>query len=1098
MDGGDYPVSMDFDGEFGMEVNANKVKDVEEIEPAIANGGGEEHYSNGMDIDLEAEFDAQLNELNRSSNVGLSEAIWSAPPEEEGDAEGEGESPIQNDPDIELHEEDEGEPEAQEAVPLVDDTPVMEEPPEDINTGEGFLDNDVDIATEGSLDLEVEQGGDIATEGSLDLDIEVPGHQQLTDRYIPLGAEMDLGGSEGEELPVENPETEPLQQEQESLPQEPEPSLQEPQPLLQEPEPLRQQEPAVQDEPDGRLGAVGEEEQQQLLSDEGALDTEVEAGAMTEGSLDLDVHVGAHVEDEDEDADVFESNERLESPSATYVNTTLASNASSLGAHEPAPAHAQSLITPFRDDINGDVTNVDRPGDGVRVATAVDDITVIEPTTETKLLDHKGNGDAVVPMPLIRKGFPPPFPIGYNDENLHKGNWGHKMEFMCAIFCVIFNIDSFAQFPYLMYANGGVVFLIPYMIALFLLILPLVLIEISLGQFASCSFLTCWKFCPLLKGLSIGMLLQLLGFAFLWGPFSGHSLYYIYTIFLPADELVYTTCSNAWNEISCQPLVPGNYSAQDPDYESSIQENVTVFKASFPEEEFYRNHVLMEAGSTNSLGYPLTHLMIALAVAWVVTFHIILFGIKSFGKIAYILFSAHIILLFVLLIRGAILDGAMDGIKLLFWPEVGKLLEVEVWSKALNCAMITFAPMCGILMSLSSYNKFHNNCFMDSVVLILVALFINLLSAVTYFCYVGYGNKALDVNSLHLSDKTTGETIFVMFTAIFGSLPHTRIMSFLLFFFTFLSSLSFQVVVALSLVIGFLDVFGCRHSWKVIIPVSFLVTVVSFGGGLLFITPEGPHFWEVLYKFFMPHIPFILCIIMPLALTWIYGTIPAWKFLKFQRDIKAMVGCFPIVFQGMFAGLEAVIIPVVISVAWVYNLYLVFSNIDLNFEVYQGWHIAVAIILAFVPLIIGFLSGAVMELCKYVTVYKYFTELFWLASMPLREWGPAVEENRTEHDYPIVKSQRDDLVVEEKYREYSQENVNNANDNCLRQSQAYSMSLNNEGSNPPSPRDKPDNVYPSSSDTLDRDLDPAVNSNATLPAGTPLLGLSLCSHETTL
>lgn len=284
MDGGDYPVSMDFDGEFGMEVNANKVKDVDEIEPSISNGGGEEHYSNGMDMDLEAEFDSQLNDLNRSSNVGLSEAIWSAPPEEEGD------SPTPNDPDIELHEEDEedeGEPEVEEPAPLVYDAPEVEEPPEDVNAGEGFLDNDADIATEGSLDL----------------DIDEPDHQRLTDRYIPLGAELDLGGSEGEQeqFSVENPETEPLQPEPEPLLQEPEPES-----LLEEPEPS-QQEPAAQDEFedefDGRLGAV-EEEQQQLLLDEGVPEHEVEAGAVTEGSLDLDV--GAHVEDEDDDAGIVD------------------------------------------------------------------------------------------------------------------------------------------------------------------------------------------------------------------------------------------------------------------------------------------------------------------------------------------------------------------------------------------------------------------------------------------------------------------------------------------------------------------------------------------------------------------------------------------------------------------------------------------------------------------------------------------------------------------------------------------------------------------------------------------------------------------------
>ncbi|XP_071509078.1 sodium- and chloride-dependent glycine transporter 1-like [Diadema antillarum] len=1094
---------MDVDFHANLDVDVNGVKSDVEIEDVLTGGGSDKYVSNGMDMDLEAAFDAQLNDLNRTPEALSGDDAWPSP-------NGEEHSPIENGADV-VHDD---------------------QMPTDAMGGDGYLDADMDIATEGSLDLEVDPVRDIAA-GSLDFDTDIPVNDHPADQYPP-DVDDTPRDEESPEQPIMDIEQDPMLSLEHAATLEPTPDTSPeptPEPMPEstpEPAPVRQSTPTREEEElqplchesdkmeepaQGELPEQGgevAEEAQPLMSDEGIADFNVEAGALTEGSLDLDV--GDHVIDDDDDADVFESNEKLDSSPSAYVNTTLVSNASSLGGHEPAPAHAQSLIARSNDDVNGDVTVTvgggEAGGDAGREPAGDEDITVIEPTTETKLLEPKENGDTVVEKALTRKGFPPPFPIGYMDENLHKGNWGHKMEFMCAIFCVVFNIDNFVRFSYRMCENGGVVFLIPYMIALFLLILPLVLVEISLGQFSSSSFLTCWKFCPLLKGLSLGMLLQLFGFTFLSGPISGHSLYYIYSVFLPSPvhHIAYMTCDNAWNTPACHLLMPlqdvNGTSANDSTSLYDMTEPNTVYDLvsgnmnNTPQEEFYRFHVKMQADGTNDLGAPVTHLMISLAIAWVIAFHIMLFGVKSFGKVAYILVGFHVLFLLVFLIRGALLDGAMDGIKLLFWPHVEKLCEVQVWSTAFSCAVSTFAPMCGILMSLGSYNKFHNNCFMDSVVLILVALFVNLLSAVTFFTYVGYGNAVAGTEYLHETYSETGDTIFVLLAMIFGTLPHARIMSFLLFFFSFLASLSFQVVAALSIVIGFIDVIGCRHSWKALVPTSFLITAVCFGGGLLFVTPEGPHFADVLRKYFLPHIPYIISVIMCLAVTWIYGTLPTWKFLRFQRDIKAMVGCFPVVFQGLFAGLEAVIVPPVLATAWVFSLYLLFKGLQVSEEPYQGWHIAVAIVFAFVPLIIGFLCGAVMELCKYIKSYMYFTELFWRASIPHREWGPAVEEIRTEHGYPPLDEPRDDMIQEEKYRDLSCENINNANNS--RQDVAYSMSLHDEVSHPPStPREKREIAYPDGND-LEQDLNPAVSSNATLPAGTPLLGLSLCSHETTL
>jgi SNF family Na+-dependent transporter len=48
-----------------------------------------------------------------------------------------------------------------------------------------------------------------------------------------------------------------------------------------------------------------------------------------------------------------------------------------------------------------------------------------------------------------------------------------------------FNLSKINRFPYLCYRNGGGVFLIPFITFLVLVGIPLVLLELGVGQFAS-------------------------------------------------------------------------------------------------------------------------------------------------------------------------------------------------------------------------------------------------------------------------------------------------------------------------------------------------------------------------------------------------------------------------------------------------------------------------------------------------------------------------------------------------------------------------------------------------------------------------------------
>ena len=93
----------------------------------------------------------------------------------------------------------------------------------------------------------------------------------------------------------------------------------------------------------------------------------------------------------------------------------------------------------------------------------------------------------------------------------------------------------------------------------------------------------------------------------------------------------------------------------------------------------YSKYVLNQTDSLeDGIGVPDWHLTLCLLFSWITIFLVIIRGVKSSGKAAYFLALFPYVVMVTLLIRGATLPGAVDGILFFITPQWDKLLDPTV------------------------------------------------------------------------------------------------------------------------------------------------------------------------------------------------------------------------------------------------------------------------------------------------------------------------------------------------------------------------------------------------------------------------------------
>lgn len=126
----------------------------------------------------------------------------------------------------------------------------------------------------------------------------------------------------------------------------------------------------------------------------------------------------------------------------------------------------------------------------------------------------------------------------------------------------------------------------------------------------------------------------------------------------------------------------------------------------------YRKDILKEADTIdNGFGAPDVTLTLCLVVAWTVIGLVLMKGIKSSGKAAYFLAVFPYIVLIILLIRSATLEGAIDGMLYFIIPEWDKIFEAKLWYAAVTQVFYALGICFGSIIMYSSYNRFGQNVY---------------------------------------------------------------------------------------------------------------------------------------------------------------------------------------------------------------------------------------------------------------------------------------------------------------------------------------------------------------------------------------------------
>uniref|UniRef100_A0A8D0B0Y7 Transporter n=1 Tax=Sander lucioperca TaxID=283035 RepID=A0A8D0B0Y7_SANLU len=458
--------------------------------------------------------------------------------------------------------------------------------------------------------------------------------------------------------------------------------------------------------------------------------------------------------------------------------------------------------------------------------------------------------------------------------------WGGKYEFLlsCIGYCV--GLGNVWRFPYLCYRNGGGVFLIPYFIMLFVTGVPLFLMELSLGQYGAAGPITVWKCCPLLKGIGIGMLCVSILVCLYYNVIIAWTFYYLgSSLQSPLPWSCDAVANVEWKPFHCWLSISNELHGTIQDCLVRGMLFYTFVCVSCSERVL---GVVLSEG-LNDPGPVRWPLALCLLAAWIIIFLCMLKGIRSSGKVVYVTATFPYFVLIVLIIRGATLEGSLQGIAFYLTPDWSRLANAQVWNDAASQVFYSLGIGVGGLLSMASYNKFDNNVIRDTLIITTGNCSTSFFAGFAIFSILGHMAWKKGVPVGEVADTGPG-LAFVAYPEALALLPGSVFWSILFFLMLFMLGIDTLFGNMEGITTAVLDEFP--HLRANTLHKSLFLGALCFCFylmGLLLVTNGGIYWFTLIDSFSTSFGLIIITLFMCIGISFFYGV------NQFCQDIIDMI-----------------------------------------------------------------------------------------------------------------------------------------------------------------------------------------------------------------
>lgn len=411
------------------------------------------------------------------------------------------------------------------------------------------------------------------------------------------------------------------------------------------------------------------------------------------------------------------------------------------------------------------------------------------------------------------------------DLHQTRPQWRSRTGFILAALGSAIGLGNIWRFSYLCYKNGGGAFLIPYLIALVIVGIPLMILELSIGHKMRGS--------SPLSFARVHRSWEWVGWWAVTCAMYGIMIYYSAVIAWCVNYVIFSL-NLRWGA--------------DPN-------------------NFFFNEFLKVGTGPFDLGEIRTPILLSLLFVWVITWIVVFFGVqKGVERSNKIFMPILFVLIAVLVFWGMTLQGAKEGIRVYLKPDFSHLTRPQVWIDAFSQIFFTLSLAFGIMIAYASYLPRKADLVMDALVISIGNCLFSIFAGFAVFGTLGYMSFTMGKPVNEVVSQSIG-LAFVTYPQAISLIPGPARLFGVIFFISL-------VIAGITSAVSLIEAFSSAIIDKFAFSRKSVVSVVCAAGfalSVLFATRSGL-FWVDIVDHFITHYGLVTIGVLECVLiAWIFN-----------------------------------------------------------------------------------------------------------------------------------------------------------------------------------------------------------------------------------